>query len=197
MTTATLAPEPSTTGIDYPTVAALAREWARTHPRQPAMREKDFGIWHEYSWQEVWEQVLDVGHGLLALGVEPGDRVSIHSEDRPEWVILDLATVAVRGITVGLYPTNPTVEVTYLLGDCTPVVHLAEDQEQVDKVLASERQAAASLRRIVYLEPRGVRRLRRRPADVLGGPARAGTVAPASQPRCGRASAWPKRSPTT
>ena len=157
MTTATLAPEPSTTGIDYPTVAALARGWARTHPRQPAMREKDFGIWHEYSWQVVWEQVLDVGHGLLALGVEPGDRVSIHAEDRPEWVILDLATVAVRGITVGLYPTNPTVEVTYLLGDCTPVVHLAEDQEQVDKVLASEREAAGSLRKIVYLEPRGVR----------------------------------------
>ena len=61
--------------------------------------------------------------------------MSIHSEDRPEWVILDLATVAVRGITVGLYPTNPAAEVEYLVGDCTPVVFFAEDQEQADKVL--------------------------------------------------------------
>ena len=55
--------------------------------------------------------MLDAAHALLALGVEPGDRVSIHSEDRPEWVILDIATVAVRGITVGFYPTNPAAEV--------------------------------------------------------------------------------------
>ena len=69
--------------------------------------------------------------------------MSIHSEDRPEWVILDLATVAVRGITVGLYPTNPTAEVEYLLGDSGATVHLAEDQEQVDKVFAIDRRPAA------------------------------------------------------
>ena len=57
-------------------------------------------------------------------------------EDRPEWVVLDIATVAVRAITVGLYPTNPAAEVEYLLGDSGATVHLAEDQEQVDKVFA-------------------------------------------------------------
>jgi long-chain acyl-CoA synthetase len=157
MTTATLEPDLAASGVGYPTVAALARDWATRRPKQPAMREKDFGIWHEYTWGDVWQAVLDAAHGLLALGVEPGDRVSIHSEDRPEWVILDLATVAVRGITVGLYPTNPLAEVEYLLGDCTPVVHLAEDQEQVDKVVAVASQSAGSLRKVVYLEPRGVR----------------------------------------
>ena len=91
----------------------------------------------------TWELVLDAAHGLLALGVDVGDRVSIHSEDRPEWVVLDLATVAVRGITVGLYPTNPAAEVEYLLSDSGAVVHLAEDQEQVDKVLAIDRGDAA------------------------------------------------------
>ena len=60
---------------------------------------------------------LDAAHGLLALGVEVGDRVSIQAEDRAEWVLLDLATVAVRGITVGLYPTNPAAEVDYLMSD--------------------------------------------------------------------------------
>jgi long-chain acyl-CoA synthetase len=83
--------------------------------------------------------------------------VSIHSEDRPEWVILDVATVAVRGINTGLYPTNPPAEVLYLLNDSTAKVHLAEDQEQVDKVLASGRDAFPLLDHIIYVEPRGLR----------------------------------------
>lgn len=119
------------------------------------MREKDFGIWREYSWDQTWELILDAAHGLLALGVQPGDRVSIHSEDRPEWIILDLATVAVRGITVGLYPTNPAAEVDYLLNDCGAHVHLAEDQEQVDKVVDGDARFP-ELRTIVYVEPRGL-----------------------------------------
>ncbi|MYA00060.1 MAG: long-chain fatty acid--CoA ligase [Acidimicrobiaceae bacterium] len=119
------------------------------------MREKDFGIWQEYTWAQTWDLIETAAHGLLELGVNVGDRVAIHSEDRPEWVILDLAAVAVRGVTVGLYPTNPTAEVEYLLGDCTPVVFFAEDQEQADKVLEVPDETAASVRRIIYTEPRG------------------------------------------
>ena len=111
-----------------PTVASLARDWARRAPGQIAMREKDFGIWHEITWAEAWTTIEELAHGLIALGVEPGDRVSIHSEDRPEWVLLDLATVAIRGITVGFYPTNPAAEVAYLLQDCGACVHFAEDE---------------------------------------------------------------------
>ena len=146
---------PAADGVGVTTVASLARDWAHRSPRQIAMREKDFGIWQEYPWAKTWDLIEIAAHGLLELGVEVGDRVSIHSEDRPEWVILDLATVAVRGITVGLYPTNPTAEVEYLLGDCTPTVFFAEDQEQVDKVLAVPAETAASVRRIIYTEPRG------------------------------------------
>ena len=137
------------------TVASLARDWAMRSPQQVAMREKDFGIWQEYTWAETWDLIETAAHGLLALGFEVGDRVAIHSEDRPEWVILDLATVAVRGVTVGLYPTNPTAEVEYLIGDCTPGVFFAEDQEQADKVLEVPAETVASVRRIIYTEPRG------------------------------------------
>ena len=149
------APLPSGGEPGATTVASLAREWAGRSPQQVAMREKDFGIWQEYTWAQTWDLIETAAHGLLELGVEVGDRVTIHSEDRPEWVILDLATVAVRGITVGLYPTNPTAEVEYLIGDCTPVVFFAEDQEQADKVLEVPASTAASLRRIIYTEPRG------------------------------------------
>ena len=139
------------------TVASLARDWGSSDPARIAMREKNFGIWQEYSWARTWELILDAAHGLLALGIEVGDRVSIQAEDRPEWVILDLATVAVRGITVGFYPTNPAAEVEYLLTDCGATVHLAEDQEQVDRVLEIDPAMVPNLSRIIYCEPRGVR----------------------------------------
>ncbi len=138
------------------TVASLAKSWADRAPRQVAMREKDFGIWKEYTWGDTWELIELAAHGLLALGVEPGDRVSIHAEDRPEWVILDLATVAVRGITVGFYPTNPAAEVEYLLQDCGACVHFAEDEEQYDKVDEIGRETLPGLRKIIFVEPRGM-----------------------------------------
>ena len=137
------------------TVASLAKDWAMRAPGQIAMREKDFGIWKEYNWAQTWDLIETAAHGLLASGVDVGDRVAIHSEDRPEWVILDLAAVAVRGICVGLYPTNPAAEVEYLVGDCTPKVFFAEDQEQADKVLEIDPQIGAAVERIIYVEPRG------------------------------------------
>ena len=154
-TPTTAVPMPSGGETGATTVASLARDWARRSPKQVAMREKDFGIWQEYTWEQTWDLIETAAHGLLELGVEVGDRVAIHSEDRPEWVILDLATVAVRGVTVGLYPTNPTAEVEYLLGDCTPTVFFAEDQEQADKILEVPAETAASVRRIIFTEPRG------------------------------------------
>ncbi len=148
-------PPPAAEDTGATTVASLARDWARRSPRQVAMREKDFGIWQEYTWAETWDLIETAAHALLALRLEVGDRVAIHSEDRPEWVVLDMATVAVRGITVGLYPTNPMAEVEYLIGDCSPVVFFAEDQEQADKVLEVPTETAGSVRRIIYTEPRG------------------------------------------
>lgn len=147
-------------GADYPTVAARVRSWAKKHPERVAMREKDFGIWVEITWADLWEEVLTAAHGLLALGVGRGEVVSIHSEDRPEWVIMDMAAVAVRGISTGLYPTNPTAEVEYLVNDSQAAVHLAEDQEQVDKVLELPRDRFPLVTTIIYVEPRGVRRYR-------------------------------------
>ena len=159
MTTVAQRPDAPPAGTGYRTVAAMVREWAEKMPDAVAMREKDYGIWQEYSWAEYWDTVLNAAHGLIALGVTEGDRVSIHSEDRPEWVILDMATVAIRGITVGLYPTNPAAEVEYLLSDSGATVHLAEDQEQADKVMEVIN-SLPDLRKIIHAEPRGFRQWR-------------------------------------
>jgi long-chain acyl-CoA synthetase len=145
------------TGERAPSIAALAQRWAEEIPDRVAMRHKDLGIWQDITWRQLWETVLDAAHGLLALGVETGDRVSVHSEDRPEWVLLDLAAVSVRAVTVGLYPTNPPAEVEYALTDSGARAHLAEDQEQIDKVLGLDPGRVPELRHLIYVEPRGVR----------------------------------------
>jgi long-chain acyl-CoA synthetase len=158
MTTLVDRPGVPAADVGYLTVAAMVRQWAERLPDGVAMREKEFGIWQEITWSDLWDTVLDAAHGLLALGIEQGDRVSIHSEDRPEWVILDMAAVSVRGITVGLYPTNPAAEVQYLLTDSGSRVHLAEDQEQADKVLEVI-DTLPDLEKIIHVEPRGFRQL--------------------------------------
>ncbi|HEX6194663.1 MAG TPA: AMP-binding protein [Jiangellaceae bacterium] len=157
MTTTTEPVRPTTAG-GPPTTTTLAtriRDWAAKAPDQVAMRHKHFGIWQEITWRQYWETVEKAAHGLLALGVEPDDRVAIHSENRPEWLYADVATVAVRGSTVGFYPTNPPAEVSYLLSHSGSKVLVAEDQEQLDKALAVASNCP-DLEYVVYVDPRGI-----------------------------------------
>jgi long-chain acyl-CoA synthetase len=151
--------EPTTTPTADPavrTVPLRVKQHAADDPRRVCMREKRFGIWQDITWAEYWDNVEVVGHALLSLGIEVGDRVAIHSENRPEWLYGDVGTNAIRAITMGLYPTNPAAEVSYLLRDSGSKVLIAEDQEQVDKALQVEADCP-ELQTIVYLEPRGVR----------------------------------------
>ena len=141
----------------FPTIAWHARDWAERTPDAVVMRDKDFGVWQERTWSMLWEEIVVVAHGLLALGVQQGEVVSIHSEDRPEWVVLDLASVAIRAVSTGLYPTNPAAEVRYLVNDSGATVHFAEDQEQVDKIIDADSDAFPNIRTIIYVEPRGLR----------------------------------------
>lgn len=146
------APAPATTV----TPATRIREHARTRPDAVALRDKHLGVWRPWTWAHYWDQVSLVGHALLARGVEPGDRVAVHSENRPEWLVTDMGALAVRAASVGLYPTNPAAEVGYLLADSGAVVLLVEDQEQLDKALEVLDDCPA-LTTIVHVEPRGIR----------------------------------------
>ncbi|MSY84084.1 MAG: AMP-binding protein [Actinobacteria bacterium] len=132
------------------------RDHARNRADAVALRDKHLGVWREWTWAQYWEHVQLAGHALLALGVEPGDRVAIHSENRPEWLVADMGAMAVRAASVGVYPTNPAAEVAYLLEDSGARVLIAEDQEQVDKALEVI-DRAPHLEKIVYIEPRGIR----------------------------------------
>ena len=138
------------------TIATRVRDRAIATPNVIALREKDLGLWQQVSWSQYWFTAELVGHALLALGIEPGDRVAIHSENRREWLYTDVGAVSVRAVTVGLYPTNPVSEVAYLLRHSGTRILIAEDQEQVDKALAVADELP-DLERIVFIEPRGIR----------------------------------------
>lgn len=120
-----------------------------------ALRVKQSGIWQDITWRAYLDAVESVAFGFAALGVAPGDRVAIQSENRPEWLFCDLAANALRAAIVGFYPTNPAAEILYLLRDSGARVLVAEDQEQVDKALEVEPQAP-DLEWIVALDSRGI-----------------------------------------
>jgi len=140
------------------TLPDLLLTHARERPDAPAIREKRRGRWHELSWGGYAERVARAASGLRELGVQRGDRVAIHGENRPEWVIADLAIQGIGAISVGVYPTSPAAEVEYLLAHSESVVLIAEDEEQLDKALAV-RERLPALRRIVLIDPRNVSEL--------------------------------------
>jgi long-chain acyl-CoA synthetase len=135
----------------------LLRQAAR-RPQAVAMRKKDLGRWKEYTWRDYAERAARVGLGLLELGVGPGDCVAVHSENRPAWLLSDLAIQGIGAMTVGIYPTSPTAEVQYLLEHSESKVLIAEDEEQFDKAWAV-RDKLPRLEKIVVVETRGVRML--------------------------------------
>tara|TARA_Y100000748_G_scaffold125545_1_gene105350 strand:+ start:878 stop:2719 length:1842 start_codon:yes stop_codon:yes gene_type:complete len=137
------------------TPSRKVKEIAERFPEKIAFRNKEFGIWHQISYEDFWNQTQFVGHALKFYGVDVKDKVAIHSENRPEWIISDIAIQAIQSITVGLYPTNPSSEVKYLLGHSESKILFAEDQEQVDKVLEVI-EDLPNLLKIVYFESRGI-----------------------------------------
>ena len=123
-----------------------------------ALREKDFGIWNEFSWADWGEQARLVGNGLLALGLERGDVCSIAAEVVKEWLFADLGIVCAGGVTNGVYPTDSPNQVEYLINDSGTRFYFAEDEEQLDKVLAV-RERTPTLAKIVVFDMEGLRHL--------------------------------------
>ena len=131
------------------------KDIASRFPERIAFRDKKFGIWNEISYKEFWLQVNYVGCALNYFGIGKSDKVAIHSENRPEWLISDIGAQAIGAISVGLYPTNPPAEVKYLLGHSESQILFAEDQEQVDKALEVLKDLP-DLKKIIYFEDKGL-----------------------------------------
>lgn len=120
-----------------------------------ALRQKEFGIWREYSWQDSFSQVRDFGLGLLSLGLQRGDHVSTVGDNDRQYLWGYLALLAVGGIQVGLYTDATASEIAYIIGHSDSRLVLAKDQEQCDKLLEI-RDQIPQVQRVIYWDDRGL-----------------------------------------
>ena len=143
---------------DCTTVPQLFWQRVTEYATKTAIREKDFGIWNEYSWGDYGEIARLVGLGLLSLGLRRGDVCSIASEVNKEWMFADLGIICAGGVTNGVYPTDAPNQVEYLVTDSSTRFYFAEDEEQLDKVL-EVRDRTPSLEKVFIFDMEGLRQL--------------------------------------
>ncbi|MCX5911245.1 MAG: AMP-binding protein [Deltaproteobacteria bacterium] len=126
---------------------------------QVALRYKKLGIWHDVTWEEYREKVRAVCLGLVALGLEPGEGVSLIGENSPEWVYTDLGTMHAGGITVGVYATNSWEQCQYVVDHSGSRFYFVENEEQLDKALRF-RDKVPGLERIIVWDIKGLKRFK-------------------------------------
>jgi long-chain acyl-CoA synthetase len=146
------------------TIPQLLRRRAELHGDLLALREKEHGIWKRYSWSHYYETARLVALGLMSLGIKPGDRVAIAGENTPEWFYADLGAQMIGAIAVGIYPTNPWVELQYIVRHSGSRVVITGDQEQTDKVLdaMANDDGLPAVEAIVCVDMKGLRHYRQR-----------------------------------
>ncbi len=121
-----------------------------------ALRKKEYGVWREHTWEDCYHKVKAIFGGLASLGLEAGSGVSILADSNPEWFWCELAVLAARGIVTGLNPAGSAEDTKGLMLLAQPKFVLAQDQEQVDKLL-EVKDGAPSLQRVVYWNEKGLR----------------------------------------
>ncbi|MEU4442815.1 long-chain fatty acid--CoA ligase [Actinosynnema sp. NPDC050801] len=140
-------------------IADLPFAAAQRHDDRVAWRHRRDGQWQDLTFTEVAEWVMELASGLVHLGVEPGDRVCVLSDTRPEWSAVELAVLAAGGIVVPIYPSSAAEECAWIIGDSGAVLLVAESAAQRDKV-DSIREQVPALRDVVVIEDGGLDELR-------------------------------------
>ena len=137
------------------TLPRLLQRNARDLGARPAIREKDRGIWQTWTWRQYHDQVRDLALGLAALGFQRGERLSVIGDNRPRLYWAQVAAQCLGGVPVPVYQDSIARELAYVWKHAEVSVIVAEDQEQVDKILAL-RAELPGLRLVVYDDPRGM-----------------------------------------
>jgi len=124
---------------------------AKRAPDTPAFFIRAASGWVPTDWAALRAQVQAAARGLVALAVQPGERISILAYNRPEWVILDLAAMMVGAVPIGIYFTAATSEIAFIVQDSGSVLLAAENQVQYEK-FAGRRSELGTLRRVIMME---------------------------------------------
>jgi len=143
--------------IALQSIPAYLRHNAKRLGDAPAFREKEFGVWQTWTWSQVEKIVTDFALGLMEIGVKEGDFVAIIGRNRPALYWSMMSAQMVGAIPVPLYQDAVAEEMGYVLGHCGARFVIADDQEQVDKVLEIQGNLP-DLQQMIYIDPRGLRK---------------------------------------
>jgi long-chain acyl-CoA synthetase len=140
----------STTGSQ--TIADMLPHTVADHAARSAVRYKRDGAWHDVTYGELGDIVTEIGLGLIDLGIEPGERLSILANTRPEWSYVDVAATSAGTVVVPIYQTNSPEECHWVLSDSDACAIVCENEEQLAKIVAI-RDRLPHLRTIIVIDP--------------------------------------------
>jgi long-chain acyl-CoA synthetase len=146
----------SAAGDALDTFPKLLLEHARSRRERPANREKDFGIWRSWSWAEIATEVEALACGLSAMGFRRRDKLAIIGDNRPRLYWAIAAAQALGGVPVPVYQDSIAEEMAFVLNHAEVRFAVAEDQEQVDKLIAIKEECP-HLETVIFSDPRGMR----------------------------------------
>lgn len=121
-----------------------------------SLRKKEYGLWHDISWNEYYRLAKCVGSALISMGLEKGECVSIIGDNCPEWVIIDLGIQGAGGVAVGVYSTNAWPQVEYVIEHSESRFFFVENEEQLDKWL-NFRDKVPGLQKVIVWDLEGLR----------------------------------------
>ncbi|MFC1883197.1 AMP-binding protein [Thermodesulfobacteriota bacterium] len=142
--------------IEYTFPQVLAMQAERFGAGGTAIREKAYGIWQAYTWQDYLEYSRNVALGLISLGIKRGEKVGLILDNHPEWLFSEIGAQALGAIAVPLFSSAIAKELVYGLNRVEASYVFAQDQEQVDKLL-EKKDELSHVRRIIYVDPTGMR----------------------------------------
>ncbi len=146
------------TKLPQDTLPKLLREQAKKYgDGKVALREKEFGIWQPFTWKDYYEHVRYFCLGLVSMGLQKDDTIAIIGDNRPEWLYAELAAQCAGAIGIGIYQDAILKEVSYIINLAESKFIVAEDQEQVDKVLEMGDELR-TVQKVIYTDSRGMRK---------------------------------------
>ena len=130
---------------------------AKETPHRVALRERIYGIWQPITWQEYYDHVKHFALGLHVLGLRPEDTVAIIGDNRPEWLIAELAAQSLGSKSIGIYQDSVAEEVYDIVHRSDATIVVTEDQEQVDKMIEIWDKLEGQVHKVIYYDPKGLR----------------------------------------
>jgi long-chain acyl-CoA synthetase len=138
------------------TLPQVFKQCVQKYGDRVAMRKKEYGLWHDISWNEYHRLVQRAGSALLSMGLAKGECVSIIGDNCPEWVIIDMGIQCAGGVSVGIYATNAWPQVEYVVENSESKFLFVENEEQLDKWL-NFRDKASRIQKVIVWDLEGLR----------------------------------------